>query len=80
MAFCGTSNYPPEELFELLMDSNVKFESLHLMYFHSSQITPVARSVTLHQIKLDTYVIPGVKQLILRTKSINQERTNFTFP
>ena len=37
MAFVGTSNYPPEELFELLMDSNVKFESLHLMYF----LTPV---------------------------------------
>ena len=49
------------------------------VFSHSSQITPVARSVTLHQIKLDTYVIPGVKQLILHSKSINQERTNFTF-
>lgn len=78
--FVGTSNYPPEELFELLMDSNVKFESLHLMYFLTPvKLPPVATSVTLHQIKLDTYVIPGVKQLILSTKSINQERTNFTF-
>ena len=52
MAFVGTSNYPPEELFELLMDSNVKFESLHLMYF----LTPVTLPPSLqalHYIKLN---------------------------
>ena len=79
-SFLGNEDQSLEELLRGFFTSKFKFDSLTLSYFRNPlTIPPIATNVTLKNVRMNNYVIPGVKKLDISVCFDNDESHLYMF-